>query len=256
MIEGKGIRVGYGEKEVLHGVDFVFPAGQVTAIIGPNGCGKSTLLKTVAGLLSCKGGSLTAEGIDLTACSAGQRAQTVSYLPQNRQTPELTVGTLVLHGRFSRLRYPRRYGEEDRQAAQKAMEWAGIAHLKEERLPRLSGGMQQKAYLAMALCQDAKVLLLDEPTTFLDISQQLRLMQTAKELALGGKAVVLVLHDLSLALQTADRLILMQEGKVLRQGTAEELLADGLLQRVFGVGVEKTGGERGYRFFLSGEEHK
>ena len=136
------------------------------------------------------------------------------------------------------------------------MEWAGIAHLKEERLPRLSGGMQQKAYLAMALCQDAKVLLLDEPTTFLDISQQLRLMQTAKELALGGKAVVLVLHDLSLALQTADRLILMQEGKVLRQGTAEELLADGLLQRVFGVGVKKTGGERGYRFFLSGEEHK
>ena len=191
MIEGKGIRAGYGEKEVLHGVDFVFPAGQVTAIIGPNGCGKSTLLKTVAGLLSCKGGSLTAEGIDLTACSAGQRAQTVSYLPQNRQTPELTVGTLVLHGRFSRLRYPRRYGEEDRQAAQKAMEWAGIAHLKEERLPRLSGGMQQKAYLAMALCQDAKVLLLDEPTTFLDISQQLRLMQTAKELALApeGKYV-------------------------------------------------------------------
>ena len=256
MIEGKGIRAGYGEKEVLHGVDFVFPAGQVTAIIGPNGCGKSTLLKTVAGLLSCKGGSLTAEEIDLTACSAGQRARTVSYLPQNRQAPELTVGTLVLHGRFSRLRYPRRYGEEDRQAAQKAMEWAGIAHLKEERLPRLSGGMQQKAYLAMALCQDAKVLLLDEPTTFLDISQQLRLMQTAKELALGGKAVVLVLHDLSLALQTADRLILMQEGKVLRQGTAEELLADGLLQRVFGVGVEKTGGERGYRFFLSGEGHK
>ena len=165
--------------------------------------------------------------------------------------PGITAGSLVLHGRFPYLGYPRRYSREDREAARQAMERTGVAGLEGVPMAHLSGGQRQKVYLAMALAQDTPVLLLDEPTTFLDIAHQLELAETARTLAEEGKAVVMVLHDLNLALSCAHRVAVLEEGQLRRVGAPEEIYASGVLEKVFQVrahSVETAKGERQYLF--------
>ena len=228
MVELKHLSAGYGEKTVLHDISLTFPAGTVTAIIGPNGCGKSTLLKAIAGLLSPTSGEILVEE---------PRSQNVAYLPQSRRLPEMTAGRLVLHGRFPWLGWPRRYRAEDYAIAKKAMERLGVAEFADTPLSELSGGTRQKCYLAMALAQDAPTILLDEPTSFLDIAHQLLLLELCRELAREGRAVVLVLHDLPLALQYADRVAVLDAGRLLSLGTPEEIMSTDILQTTFGVRV-------------------
>ena len=228
MVELKHLSAGYGEKTVLHDISLTFPAGTVTAIIGPNGCGKSTLLKAIAGLLSPTSGEILVEE---------PRSQNVAYLPQSRRLPEMTAGRLVLHGRFPWLGWPRRYRAEDYAIAKKAMERRGVAEFADTPLSELSGGTRQKCYLAMALAQDAPTILLDEPTSFLDIAHQLLLLELCRELAREGRAVVLVLHDLPLALQYADRVAVLDAGRLLSLGTPEEIMSTDILQTTFGVRV-------------------
>ena len=228
MVELKHLTAGYGEKNVLQDISITFPPGTVTAILGPNGCGKSTLLKAAAGLLSIHSGEITGEE---------PRARHIAYLPQSRPVPEMTAGQLVLHGRFPWLSWPRRYRTEDETAARAAMERLGVAEFAETPLPELSGGTRQKIYLAMALAQGADTLLLDEPTSFLDIGHQLRLMELCRELAAGGKAVAVVLHDLPLALAYCDRVAVMDAGRLLTLDTPAAVYASGILNRVFGVGL-------------------
>ena len=248
MVEIKGLTAGYPGKTVLKEVSFSAPAGQVTALIGPNGSGKSTLLKALCGILPSRG-EMEVEGRSLRELSRQELAQQVAYLPQDRTVPEITAGRLVLHGRFPYLCYPRRYREEDYRRAAQAMEALGIADLAEVPLGNLSGGQRQKVYIAMALAQDTPVILLDEPTTYLDAAHQLQLLDLARELADRGKTVILVIHDLSHAMTRADRVVLLAEGRVAAQGTAEEVFLSGRVDEVFGIRLGRFSTERGWRYY-------
>ena len=251
MLEIRGLSADYGDGPVLNDLSLTFPEGSVTVIAGPNGCGKSTLLKAVAGILPSRG-EILLDGESLTALPSRLRARRTAFLPQSRSVPQIRVGRLVLHGRFPYLSYPRQYGRADHAAAEAAMEAMKIADLAERSLTSLSGGQRQKAYIAMALAQDTDVVLLDEPTSFLDIRHQLQLMSLAGDLAAKGKTVILVLHDLPLALEHADRLVIMKDGRVAAAGTPEEVFDSGCLKQVFGVdvGCTEVEGTRKY-FYLS-----
>ena len=247
MLEIRNLSAGYPGEPVLEGISLSIPSGAVTVIAGPNGCGKSTLLKALTGILTASG-SVTLDGQELLTLDHRQRARMVAYLPQNRQVPEITVKNLVLHGRFPYLSYPRRYRQEDLRMAQAAMKKMGLEELADRSLTTLSGGQRQKAYIAMALAQDTPVIALDEPNVFLDIAHQLQLMEQARALAGEGKTVVLVLHDLSLALEYADSLAVLSEGRCLFQGSAEETFLSGCLDRAFGVEVRRFSTPEGWKY--------
>ena len=249
MIELKNLRAGYPGRPVLEGIDLEFRPGEVLAILGPNGCGKSTLLRTANGLLPRTGGEVLVDGIPLEELSAKEVAKKVAYLPQSRSTPNITAGRMVLHGRFPHLSYPRRYRREDHEVVKRALEWAGAAELAPRPLAELSGGQRQKVYLAMALAQDTETILMDEPTTYLDVGCQLEVMALARRLAEEGRAVVMVLHDLTLALRCAHRAVLLYEGRVRQTGTPEELYGGETLERVMGVSLGRVEGPAGWRYY-------
>lgn len=250
MLEIRNLSAGYPGNPVLQDISLTFRQGSVNVIVGPNGCGKSTLLKALTGILPASG-SVKLEGQELLSLSRRELAKKVSFLPQNRPVPEITAGNLVLHGRFPYLSYPRRYRQEDHRIASEAMKKMGIGDLAERRLSTLSGGQRQKVYIAMALAQDTPVILLDEPNTFLDISHQLQLMDQARALAAEGKTVVLVLHDLAMALEYADFLAVISEGICLFQGNPEETFLSGNLDRAFGIQVQRTQTPNGWKYYFS-----
>lgn len=247
MLEMKNLSVGYPGHPVLQNISLSVPGGAVTVIAGPNGCGKSTLLKALTGILPAAG-SIFLDGQELLTLDRRERARKVAFLPQNRQVPEITVNNLVLHGRFPYLSYPRRYRQEDYRIAEAAMEKMGVAELAERSLITLSGGQRQKVYIAMALAQDTPVVLLDEPNAFLDIAHQLQLMEQAKILAGEGKTVVLVLHELCLALEYADSLAVLAEGTCLFQGNPEAAFLSGCLEKAFGVEVRRFSTPEGWKY--------
>lgn len=249
MMELRQLRAGYGEHMVLDGIDLALRPGEVLALLGPNGSGKSTLIRAALGLLPLTGGQVLIDGADAAALSPRQRAQKAAYLPQTRPVPNITALRMVLHGRFPHLTYPRRFRQEDYAAAMAALEQADAACLARRPMPELSGGQRQRVYLAMALAQDAPTLFLDEPTAFLDVSHQLEVGRLAGQLARQGKAVVLVLHDLPLALSTADRLAVLDGGRLLAVDGPEALCADGILNSVFGIELGRVMTDRGWRYY-------
>ena len=248
MLEIKNLTAGYPGRPVLQDVRFAIPEGKVTVIAGPNGSGKSTLLKAIGGILPARR-ELYLQGQPLHSLSQQELARKIAFLPQNRTIPEITVERLVLHGRFPYLSYPRRYRQEDHQITREVLSQLGIADLAQCSMAALSGGQRQKAYLAMALAQDTQVLLLDEPATYLDIRHQLQLMQLSRTLAHRGKTLVLVLHDLPLALEYADHLVILEQGTVAAQGSPEEVFTSGILNRVFGVTVRRMRTEDGWNYY-------
>ena len=250
MLEIQNLSAGYPGNPVLQEVSLSIPQGAVTVIAGPNGCGKSTLLKAMAGILPAAG-SVKLEGLDLLYLDRRELANKIAFLPQYRTVPEISVKNLVLHGRFPYLSYPRRYRKEDHVAAEAAMEKMGISDLAERSLSTLSGGQRQKVYIAMALAQDTPVVLLDEPNTFLDIAHQLQLMEQARALAAEGKTVVLVLHDLSMALEYADSLAILSQGRCCFQGSPEEVFLSGHLDSAFSVRVGRVQTPDGWKYYFS-----
>lgn len=249
MVDINNLTAGYSGKPVLTDITLPFPAGKVTAVLGPNGCGKSTLLKTIAGILPIQKGSIWVDGTDLSGLDPKLRARTVTYLAQNRPVPQMTVMQLTLHGRFPYLSYPRRYRREDVLIAENCLKQLGLWELKDAQLATLSGGQRQKVYLAMALAQDTPVVLMDEPTTFLDVGHQLQTLADAKDLARQGKTVVLVLHDLTLAMEHADYLVVMHNGRIRQTGTPEEIWKTGCLNEVFRVNVHRFATENGTKYY-------
>ena len=221
MIELRELCAGYGGREILHRISLTFAPGQVYGIIGPNGCGKSTLLRCITGLHPLSSGTVLLDGADLRGLTPIQTARRVAYLPQSRNVPAISAGRLALHGRFAHLSYPRRYRREDGEITRRAQE--------------LSGGQRQRVYLAMALAQDTRTILMDEPTTYLDIGSRFEVMGLARRLAGMGKAVVLVLHDLELVLRYADRVVVMNGGRVKAEGPPDEVYP--CLRNCFGVEV-------------------
>lgn len=249
MIELKNMCAGYSNGEVLHNINLAFQPGKVTVLVGPNGCGKSTLLKSLVRLNPHTSGEIIVDGTTIEQLDPAALARKAAYLPQNKKTPDITVLRMVLHGRFAYLKYPRRYRTEDYEIAKRAMEWVGISDLADKNVNQLSGGTQQKVYIAMALAQDTQTILMDEPTVYLDIFHQLKLMDLAKELAAQGRAVVMVLHDLAQAFETADQIVLMNEGTIQICGTVEEVYQSGMIDQVFGVHFERVKTTYGWKYF-------
>ena len=252
MLEIRNLCAGYPGNPVLENISLTIPHGAVIVIAGPNGCGKSTLLKALAGVLPAAG-SAVLDGQELLTLTGRELARKVAFLPQNRQIPEITVENLVLHGRFPYLSYPRRYRPEDRRIAREAMARMGIEALADRNILTLSGGQRQKVYIAMALAQDTPVVLMDEPNSFLDIAHQLQLMKQARALAEEGKAVVLVLHDLSLALEYADFLAVLCEGRCIFRGSPEDAFLEGSLSSAFGVNLKRMETSEGWKYYFSSD---
>ena len=252
MMELKHISAGYSGKRVLKDVSLGIQPGELTVLAGPNGSGKSTLLRCAARLLPFEG-EIRLSGRDTAGLTAKEYARKVAYLPQSRPVPGISAKTLVLHGRFAYLGYPRRYAAEDLEKARAAMERTGAAPYAEKSVADLSGGERQKVYLAMALAQETPVLLLDEPTTYLDISHQLQLMRLAKTLAAQGRAVVMVLHELNLALRFADRVAVLHQGGIRALEPPGDLCRSGVLEAVFGVSAQPVSDRNGETQYLFSE---
>ena len=250
MIRISHLSAGYGEKTVLQDLTFSIEPGSVTTLVGPNGCGKTTLLRALTGQLSQTAGEISICGRELSSYNRKELARTVALLPQTRNTPDLTVEALVEHGRYPHLGFSRRLSEKDRQIVARAMEQTDVAHLARLPLGELSGGQQQRAYIAMALAQDAQIIALDEPTAHLDLQHQFELLELVRRLQAAGKTVVLVLHDLDHALRCSDRLVLLQQGRLVQWGTPRTLLDSGALEQVFHIRIRET--EGGYLFSTGG----
>lgn len=250
MIELKHVSGGYDGKLLLQDICLRIPRQSITAIIGPNGCGKSTLLRTICGLQRSRSGEILLDSLPQNRYSQNQLARTVSFLPQTRTPSSIRVQTLVLHGRFPYMGYPRHYRDEDRKIALDAMRWAGILHLQDRNVNTLSGGERQKVYIAMLLAQGTPIVLMDEPTTYLDIAHKFDVIRLTREMKQAGKTVVMVLHDLDLALQYADQVVLMQEGRIRIHGTPEEIYQSGELEKVFHVQPGRVVTDGGIQYFF------
>ena len=234
MITIKNLKVTLDNEQILHNISAIFPENKVTTIIGRNGCGKTTLLRAIAGLNKAEGEILWKD-TDLKAVSVKDHAKIVAFLPQSREVPAVSVRSLVSHGRFPYLEFPRKLRKADREIIGNAMEMAGVSQFAERNLTTLSGGQRQKVYIAMVLCQDTPVVLLDEPATYLDISQQLEVLQMAKNIAQMGKTVIMVHHDIPQAVKYSDNVVLMDRGEIIYQGEGINMVKKNLVDRVFGV---------------------
>jgi|Deesub1362A_J573_1020465.scaffolds.fasta_scaffold00391_30 iron complex transport system ATP-binding protein len=225
----------YERRVVLEGVNFSVKGGELVALVGPNGAGKSTLLRRLSGALRGPG-TVLIDGKALSDFSPKELARTLTMLEQEVACEfDFRVEELVALGRDPYRPRLRGLSQRDKEAVWRAMEALGIEGLAERRFSQLSGGERRKVLLATVLAQEPEVLLLDEPTVHLDIQYQLQIMALLCELTQGGRAVVCALHDLNLAAAFADRLVLLAEGKVVAQGTPEEVLTPGRLREVFGV---------------------
>ena len=250
MLELKNVSAGYGKQTVLEEITATFEKGKLMGIIGVNGCGKSTLLKTALGILPCEKGEITLDGQNLHTMSRTEIAKKTAYLSQGKNTPDMTVGQMVLHGRFPYLTYSRRYTAHDEAVAWQAMEAVGIEALANQPLSTLSGGLRQNAYIAMALAQDTDYILLDEPTTYLDISHQFDLMKLLRRLADQGKGIVTVMHDLPMAFAFSDEILVVDGGRVKARQKPTELCGHSIIRDIFKVQVERIGDEGQYYYVM------
>lgn len=247
MIELIGISAGYGKQAVLDGVAAKLKKGRLTSVIGVNGCGKSTLLKATLGILPISCGTVKIDGQDLGSMKRIEIAKKIAYLSQGKNAPDMTVEQMVLHGRFPYLSYPRRYRESDRAKAREAMEAVGLSQLADKPLSALSGGIRQTAYIAMALAQNTDYILLDEPTTYLDISHQIEIMSLLRRLADNGKGIVTVMHDLPMAFDFSDEILVIDNGRTKIQSNPGDVCATSAIKEVFNVQLERLADKK-YRY--------
>ncbi len=218
----------------------VIPAGEVTALVGPNGSGKSTLLKSMADQLAPESGRILLDGNRIQSMESKQLAQRLGLLSQENSSPgSLTVEDLVFHGRYPHRGFFEAASETDREAVERAIELAGVGHLRDEEMNNLSGGQKQLAWIAMVLAQDTDILLLDEPTTYLDLHHQLRVMEVVRTLNHeSGVTVGIVLHDIGQAARFADNLVAMKDGELYDWGPPKDVVTNGLLADVFRVDAD------------------
>ena len=251
MIQVKNLSAGYFGKTIVKNVTLDFVPGEVLVLLGPNGSGKTTLLKAALGLLPSMEGTILYDGVDMKQMKRKEIAQKAALLSQSRNTPSIQALRMVLHGRFPYLSYPRSYSAKDKEIARTAMELTGSIQYADCNVNELSGGQRQGVYLAMALAQDTETVFMDEPTTYLDISHQLQVMKTARKLAEEGKAVVLVLHDMSLALSGADRIAVFEAGEMRACDTPDHIYESGVLNDVFAVEVHRVETAHGKQYYCT-----
>ena len=218
-LEGENMVVAYGEHTVLNGVDFQVPEGELTVILGPNACGKSTTLKALARVNPLKEGEVRLDG---------------TPLPQTPEAPSgVTVADVVARGRYPHQSLLRSWSDEDERACVEAMQAANVLELAERPIEALSGGQRQRVWIAMTLAQQTPLILLDEPTTYLDITHQIEVLNLTKKLHAEGRTVAVVLHDLNLAFRYATHVVLMKQGRIIAQGDPRAIITPELIQEVF-----------------------
>lgn len=230
------ISVGYGERRVISGLDISVPTGELTVIVGPNASGKSTLLRALARMVPLRGGQVFLDGVALGDYRPKALARELGMLPQSPIAPEgITVYELVSRGRYPHQAPWRQWSSADEAAVQEAMDRAGVAELSDRALGELSGGQRQRVWIALALAQETKILLLDEPTTYLDIAHQVEVLNLARDLYREGFTVVVVLHELSLAFRYASNLVVMKDGAVVTSGAVDDVVTADLIEDVYGI---------------------
>ncbi|WP_262283690.1 ABC transporter ATP-binding protein [Micromonospora sp. MA102] len=237
LLSTRDLVVGYESRTVLDGLDLDLPADAFTVIVGPNACGKSTLLRTMARLLTPRRGAVLLDGTAIRDVPTREVARRLGVLPQSPLVPEgITVADLVGRGRQPYQRWWRQWSAEDGRAVDEAMAMADVAELADRPVDTLSGGQRQRVWIAMTLAQDTDALLLDEPTTFLDLAHQVEVLDLLHRLrAERGRTVVAVLHDLNQAARYADHLVAMRAGAVVAAGPPREILTADLVRDVFGL---------------------
>lgn len=241
-ISTKDLSVAYESRLIVDGLHMEIPRGKITTIIGPNGCGKSTVLKAVSRILKPKKGSVYLNGEDIRKLSTRDIAKKMAILPQTPQAPSgLTVGELVSYGRFPHQKGAGKLTGEDKEIIAWALEVTNLSELETAEVDRLSGGQRQRVWIAMALVQQTDLILLDEPTTYLDLAYQLEVLELLYTLNREQQCtVVMVLHDLNLAARFADYMIAIRDGGIVACGTPAEIMTADVLRRTFNIEAEIT----------------
>ena len=241
---GSGLRasnltLGYDKRVVSTGLSFTVPDGEFTAIIGPNGCGKSTLLRALSRTLRPASGTLSLDGRPFDSYRPKELARRLALLPQDPIAPDtLTVRDLVARGRHPYHSLLRQWLPGDSEIIDQAMASTGVSDLADQFVSELSGGQRQRVWLAMVLSQDTEYVLLDEPTSFLDIAHQVELLHLCQDIQASGRTVVAVLHDLNQAARYASRLVVMNEGRIIAEGAPGDILTTALVREVFSLECE------------------
>lgn len=236
-LRGENLTLGYGKKIVASDLTVSIPDGHFTAIIGPNGCGKSTLLRTLSRLMTPAQGSVFLDGEPIQRFASKEVARRIGLLAQNATTPgDITVQELVARGRYPHQPLFTRWRKEDEEAVTRAMNATGITDLALQSVDTLSGGQRQRAWIAMVLAQETSIMLLDEPTTWLDISHQIDLLELLSDLnRTQGYTLAAVLHDLNQACRYATHLIALRDGKIVAEGAPKEIVTPELIERIYGM---------------------
>ena len=236
-LEASKLDLAYGNNRVIDGLDLALPVGKITAIIGANGSGKSTLLRGMARILKPENGLVLLDGSDINQLSTKAVAQQLGFLPQGPVAPSgLTVHDLARRGRYPHQDLISQWTTSDQVAVDNALRLTGLEQSSETPVDQLSGGQRQRAWLAMALSQETQIMLLDEPTTYLDIAHQVEILNLLKHLnSEEGRTIVMVLHDLNQACRYADHMVAMMNGQIVAAGTPDEVVTPQLVEKVFGL---------------------
>ncbi|MEU0387377.1 ABC transporter ATP-binding protein [Streptomyces chartreusis] len=235
-LAARGVTVGYGARTVIDDLDVAIPPGVITTIIGPNGCGKSTLLRTLSRLLKPSSGTVVLDGDDIARLRTRDVARKLGLLPQAPVAPEgLTVADLVARGRHPHQSWLRQWSSDDADVVERALAMTGVSDLADRPVDALSGGQRQRVWISMTLAQGTDLLLLDEPTTYLDLAHAMDVLDLVDDLHESGCTVVMVLHDLNLAARYSDNLVVMRAGSILAQGHPRDVLTAELLHEAFGL---------------------
>ena len=251
MLEFRHVNISCGTASILKDISVEFKQGEITTIIGPNGCGKTTLLQSLNGSSKVTSGSILLDDLDYLAMPLKERARRLSFLPQVRTIiPALPVRTLVEHGRFPYLGFARKKSARDIEVVEDAMRFTHVDNYASQYCDTLSGGIRQRAFFAMTLAQDCDYIVLDEPTTYLDIKGQRQFMDMVLSLKEQGKTIILVLHDLAQALRISDTLVIMQDRKIAGTGTPEECLGQHIIDDVFNVHLKSFSDDDGCYYFF------
>jgi iron complex transport system ATP-binding protein len=236
MLNTNELTLAYDGPAIIDSMDLQIPAGKITALVGPNGCGKSTLLRGLARLLVPRAGAVLLDGRAIHTLPTKELARQLGILPQGPVAPEgLTVRELVAQGRYPHQSWYQQWSDADERATGAALTKTGMAALAERPVDALSGGQRQRAWIAMTLAQQTRVLLLDEPTTYLDMSHQLEVMHLLRDLNADGATIVLVVHDLNLAARYAHHMVAIANGAIAGAGAPADVMTESLLRDVFGV---------------------
>lgn len=233
-LRAERVTLGYGDRVVVDDLSLAVPDGGFTVIIGPNACGKSTLLRALGRLLTPQRGHVLLGDRDLRQYSTKEAAKRIALLPQAPLVPEsLTVADLVSRGRYPHQGMLRQWSARDDDAVEAALDRVGMRALADRYVEELSGGQRQRVWIALTLAQETPILLLDEPTTYLDIAHQLEVLDLCAELHRAGRTLVAVLHDLNLAARYATHLVAMRDGRIVAEGAPADVMTAGLLRDVF-----------------------